>query len=41
VAEAVATVRPFCVDVASGVEAQLGHKDPERVRKFVSRAKSA
>jgi phosphoribosylanthranilate isomerase len=41
VAEAIATVRPFCVDVASGVEAQVGRKDPERVRQFISRAKSA
>jgi phosphoribosylanthranilate isomerase len=41
VAEAVATVRPFCVDVASGVEAQVGRKHPERVREFVARAKSA
>jgi phosphoribosylanthranilate isomerase len=41
VAEAVTTVRPFCVDVASGVEAEPGRKDPERVRAFIARAKSA
>lgn len=41
VADAIAAVRPFCVDVASGVEAQIGRKDPERVRQFISRAKNA
>lgn len=34
VAEAVAAVRPFAVDVASGVEAEPGRKDPERLRAF-------
>jgi phosphoribosylanthranilate isomerase len=41
VAAAVAAVRPFCVDVASGVERQIGSKDPERVHAFVARAKAA
>jgi phosphoribosylanthranilate isomerase len=41
VAAAVAAVRPFCVDVASGVEWQIGRKDPERVHAFVARAKAA
>jgi phosphoribosylanthranilate isomerase len=40
VIEAVTTVRPFCVDVASGVEAGVGRKDPQLVRSFVTRAKS-
>jgi phosphoribosylanthranilate isomerase len=41
VAEAVGVVRPFRVDVASGVESAPGHKDPERVRRFIDAAKSA
>lgn len=38
VEEAVETVRPFGVDVASGVEADGGVKDHEAVRSFVRRA---
>jgi phosphoribosylanthranilate isomerase len=34
VAEAVATVGPFGVDVTSGVEATSGRKDPVRLREF-------
>ncbi|MFB6252920.1 MAG: phosphoribosylanthranilate isomerase [Halobellus sp.] len=41
VAEAVRTVRPFAVDVASGVEVSGGSKDPEAVRTFVQYAKRA
>jgi phosphoribosylanthranilate isomerase len=41
VTEAVETVRPFAVDVASGVEAEGGVKDQEAVRQFVERATSA
>jgi phosphoribosylanthranilate isomerase len=41
VAEAVRVVRPFRVDVASGVESAPGHKDPERVQLFIDAAKSA
>ncbi len=38
VAEATETVRPFAVDVASGVEAKPGRKDPDSVADFVRRA---
>lgn len=34
VSEAIAAVRPFAVDVASGVEASPGHKDPDRLKAF-------
>lgn len=40
---AVASVKPFCVDVASGVEPQSSprRKDPARVRAFIAAAKAA
>jgi phosphoribosylanthranilate isomerase len=41
VEEAVRTVRPWAVDVASGVESAPGVKDPDRMRLFVERAKEA
>lgn len=41
VAEAVRVVRPFAVDVASGVEASPGVKDLERMRRFIEAAKEA
>lgn len=41
VAAAVATARPWGVDVASGVEAESGRKDPEAVRRFVEEARAA
>lgn len=39
VAEAVRQVRPFGVDVASGVEARPGVKDREKVERFIAAAK--
>ncbi|ACV47884.1 MULTISPECIES: phosphoribosylanthranilate isomerase [Halomicrobium] len=41
VGDAVGTVRPFGVDVASGVEAEGGVKDHDAVRAFVQQAKRA
>ncbi len=41
VARAVATVRPYAVDVNSGVEAEPGRKDPDRVWRFVMEARRA
>ena len=35
VADAIAVVQPFAVDVASGVEAEPGRKDPEKLRRFL------
>ena len=34
VAEAISGARPFAVDVASGVEAAPGHKDPEKLNRL-------
>jgi phosphoribosylanthranilate isomerase len=41
VAEAIATLRPWGVDVVSGVEAAPGRKDPFKLREFVARARAA
>lgn len=41
VAEAIRRARPFGVDASSGLEAELGVKDPELIRRFVFQARSA
>ena len=39
VAEAIATLAPWGVDVASGVEASPGHKDPAKISNFIAQAR--
>jgi phosphoribosylanthranilate isomerase len=41
VAEAISMLRPWGVDVASGVESAPGRKDPAKVREFVAAARLA
>jgi phosphoribosylanthranilate isomerase len=41
VTQAVEKVRPWCVDVASGVESSPGVKDPAKVRAFVQAVRAA
>ncbi len=41
VAGAIAQLRPYGVDVASGVEQSPGRKDPEKVRRFIRAARGA
>lgn len=41
VAERIRRLRPFGVDVSSGVESSPGVKDPEAVRKFIEEARRA
>jgi phosphoribosylanthranilate isomerase len=40
VIEAVSRVRPFGIDVSSGVEAVPGQKDPRKLRRFIEAAQS-
>ncbi len=41
VAEAIAHVRPFAIDVSSGIEAKPGKKDPARLRVLMREVKKA
>jgi phosphoribosylanthranilate isomerase len=41
VREAIGILKPWGVDVVSGVEARPGKKDPEKVRAFVNAVRDA
>ena len=41
VANAIATLKPWGVDVVSGVESVPGHKNPAKVRAFITNARGA
>ena len=41
VEQAIEVVRPYAVDVSSGVEMERGRKDHDEIRRFIEKAKSA
>ncbi len=40
IVDAITTVRPYAVDISSGVEREPGRKDHDKVERFIRRAKS-
>jgi phosphoribosylanthranilate isomerase len=41
VQEAIQTIRPYAVDVSTGVESSPGIKDSEKIRRFIKRGRGA